>query len=227
MQGRPRRRATYRAAVGHTYDTLTVLQREKIWELKERRISGAKIAELLAVGFPREDPPIPKVKVSAQAVNTVYRRLKLERDQLYYTRMAHVPTESILALNRRKLSQIAAAELERLRLAQERGKLDGEQLRKMARACEAIEGMEVRAAKRDAVADPDPKRRGEKGDQEAEQKAPSFTDTLAAEAEARERELAEQSQGDADQDDADPEAVPNHLTGIGHSTTPEAPALPR
>jgi hypothetical protein len=200
--------------MGKTYDQLTTLQREKIWELKEKGISGVKIAELLAAGFPREDPPIPRAKVTPQAINSVYRRLKLERDRLYYSRLASIPTDDVMALNRRKLSQILAAELERLRVAQERGKLDGDQLRKVAGAAERIEKLEQAAARRGAVPDP-PESKGARqpldgGDQDQEKKAPSFADTLAAEAEQRDRELAEESRP-AQVDPTQVEAVPDAL----------------
>jgi hypothetical protein len=216
-----RRDAPYVAPVGATYDKLDFWQREKIWELRSKRVAGTEVARLLAKGWPSADPPVAAVKITPQAVNSAYRRMERDRNALYFEQIAHVPTAEVLALNRRKLSQIAAAEAERLRKLQEVGRLDAVQLGKLAGAVERIEKLEVNAANRGAPADPTPKPRGEDRDQAEQEKAPSFTDALLKEAAEREAELGDDSQHDADPAHSGPEphapAVPADPPTPGHS----------
>jgi hypothetical protein len=174
--------------MARTYHKLDFYQREKVWELRSKGMSGAEVARLLKVGFPREDPPITSVKITAQAVNSVYRTQCLQRNALYAEQMATIPTGAVMLRNRRQLSMIAAAELERLRQKQADGKLDPEQLRKLAGAVERIEKLELNAAKRGAVPDEPPSKGRDQGDLGDIKVPPSFADQMLADAARRERE---------------------------------------
>lgn len=212
-------------AVGRTYDKLNDVQRNYVWEQREKNVSGAEIARRLGVGIPQEDPPVPKVKITSQAVNSAYRTMKLERDQLYFRRIAHLPTDAIMERNRRELSAIAGAELDRLRQQQLRGKLDAVQLAKLTIAIERIEKLEVTAARRAAAPPKPPSKPDHDGDQEHDDKPRSFADSLVDDAAKREAEL--QAQG-GDDDVAEPivtsasgpgeqeRPVPDDLPGEGH-----------
>lgn len=208
-------------AVGRTYDKLNLVQRNYVWEQKEKRVSGAEIARRMGVGIPSEDPPVPRVSITAQAVNACYRAMKLERDQLYFRRIAHLPTDAIMERNRRELSSIAGAELDRLRAQQQRGKLDAVQLAKLAVAIEKIERMEMAAARR-AAKPPVPTPDAPAVDRpDQDEKPRSFADSLLDEAAKREAELAA-GQGIAVTDDQEP-PVPDDLrakdtgNGVGDS----------
>lgn len=175
--------------MGHTYHKLDFWQRERAWELHRAGWKGARISRYLAEGDLRRDPPLAPVKITAQGVNSMIRTMKLERDRLYSTKLAHVETEDALYLMRRKLSLIANAEADRLAERQRAGKLDGDQLRKLAGACERIERMEVSAARREA----EPSRPAAKGppepDEDDQDEAPSFADELLNAAAQREAEF--------------------------------------
>lgn len=207
-------------AVAHTYDKLDVLQREKVWELKQKGLSGTQVRDALAAGFPREDPPVTKVKITPQAVNQLYRRQRLERETLYSQRLAFVSTPDTLAVLRRKLSLIANAEADRLQAMQERGKLNPDQLRKLAGACERIEKLELSAAAREAEpAVPPPHDPSGDDDQEGE-KAPSFADTLLDEAAKREAAQPRDPAPDAVIAAVDPErTVPDDLRAQDTATS--------
>lgn len=203
------------------YDKLNLIQRDYVWEQREKGVSGAQIARDLAVGINHLDPPVPKVTITPQRINAAYRAMKLERDQIYFRRIAHLPTDAIMERNRRELSAIAGAELDRLRDQQTRGKLDAVQLAKLAVAVERIERMEVAAAKRATSKPQGAPIKPDVGDQEHDDKPPSFADSLLDEAAKREAELAA-GQGIAVTDDPEP-PVPDDLqaedtgNGIGDS----------
>lgn len=199
-----------------TYPKLDFWQRERVWELHRAGWAGARIAAMLAEGDASHDPPIAPAKMTPQALNSVIRTMKLERDRLYSTKLAHIPTEDTLALLRRKISLTANAEADRLAERQRAGKLDPDQLRKLAGACERIERMEVSAAKREAVPDPPRKPRGQDGDQGEEQKPPTFAESMLAKADTDDGDPAAQS-------GTGPLAVPSdptdQNTGIGQGAS--------
>lgn len=205
--------------MGRTYHKADFWQREKIYELRSKGVAGAEVARLLAKGWPQLDPPVAPVKLTPQAVNSLYRQMKLERNALYFEQLGAVPTEGILELNRRKLSQIAAAELERLRVLQVDGKLNGDDLRKMAGACERIEKMEKNAALRDPVPDPPSQNPADDADQEADKKPPSFADSLLDEAAKREAEAAANPDAEPISVPEPSHAVPADPTPTGHQAT--------
>lgn len=198
-------------AVGRTYDKLNLIQRDYVWEQREKGVSGAQIARDLAVGVNHLDPPVPKVTITPQRINAAYRAMKLERDQIYFRRIASLPTDAIMERNRRELSAIAGAELDRLRAQQQRGKLDAVQLAKLAVAIEKIERMEMAAARR-AAKPPVPAPDAPAVDRpDQDEKPGSFADSLLDEAAKREAELAA-GQGIAVTDDQEP-PVPDDPTG--------------
>jgi hypothetical protein len=210
--------------IGHTYDKLDFWQRERIWELHRAGWKGAKIARYLGEGDDRRDPPLPPVKITAQAVNSQIRTMKLERDKLYSTKLASVPTEDALFLLRRKLSLLANAEADRLAERQKAGKLDGDQLRKLAGACERIERLELAAAQRAPLPDKPPSKPDQDQGEEEGKTAPSFADSLL-DAAAKREAAAIPATPDAEPESPDPEhasAVPDDL-----SAQDTAPALGR
>lgn len=199
--------------MGHTYDKLDLLQREKVWELKAKGQSGTEVAKALAAGFPRDDPPVARVKITPQAVNQLYRRQRLERDALYSQRLAFVTTEDALYLLRRKLSLIANSEADRLMKLQERGKLDADQLRRLAGACERIEKLELTAASRPRTEGAKPPKAPSVPDDQEQDKAPSFADQMLADAAEREAEIG------SGPGEPPVQAVPADLQAEGHQGT--------
>lgn len=134
--------------MGASYGKFSELHIERVWSLSLAGYTGRKITRLLANGFPRESPPVAPLKVSEQAVNQLIRQMKSQWDELESIKMATVPTQANADALRARILRIANREAERLGALQSVGKLDADDLRKLAAATKSIEAMEELAAKR-------------------------------------------------------------------------------
>ena len=120
------------------YGKLDAAQREKVFDLKEKGLSGKAVAAALAKGWPDEVPPISPVEVSGQGVNDLYRRQKRERDLLYGSHVSKLSNGAGLDVLTRRLLVIADRETQRQEEKQKRGKLDGTELGRLVGAVERL-----------------------------------------------------------------------------------------
>lgn len=155
-------------------------QREKVYALFKAGHTGTAIAKMLAIGFPRDEPPLAPIKVTAQAVNSLYRSQIRENEALHAIDLAKIPTDAQMATLRGKLAKVANREIDRLADRQRLGKLDPDQLAKLARAVTKIEDMEAAAIKRETAGRPGVKRKsvGNAPDDQVADDAPSFAESL-------------------------------------------------
>jgi hypothetical protein len=165
--------------VSANYGKLDQLQREKVWEMKQGGYTAAEIARRLAAGFANSDPPIAKVDVSAQAVRALIKAQDEDRAAIERFAMARVPTQADVQTLRDRVLRIARRECERIADRQNRGRINPNEIRDLARMVGAVEAMETAAQKRSRARPPAPsKPAGDAGSTESDRAEPTFADGL-------------------------------------------------
>jgi len=126
-------------------------QRERIYTLKSKGLSGRATAELCEGGF--ED--LPPFKVTGQWCNDLWHKMAKERDELYGRKLNRLPADEAISVLARRLVVIADRETDRLERSQRKGRMNGNQLTALAAAIRRLYGLLKDVDRADAGEEPE------------------------------------------------------------------------
>lgn len=157
------------------YGKLDLLQREKIYKLKRAGRTGAEVQRALAQGWPNETPPIPPVEITVSAISHLWRKHKLETDELFSTKVQALATPDGLDVLTRRLLMIAERESQRFADVQSRRPLNVGELARLGALASATQ--RIHKLSRLRSQEPEP---GRDRDQDAGSAAPAEPQSFAS-----------------------------------------------